>query len=83
MKRATSNRPGESQVPDENAAAANDGAPLTALMYSVREMKMFPLQPRRLCSGSEQTGEVVPKFRWCLGDGSGRGNYLSEIHINI
>lgn len=70
-------------MPDANAATANGGAPLTALMYSVREMKMFVLQPRRLCSSGEQTGEVVPKFRWCLGDGSGRGNYLSEMHINI
>lgn len=33
--------------------------------------------------GSEQTGDVAAKFRWCLGDKSGHGNYLSEMHINI
>lgn len=51
----------------------NNRAHLQALMYSVREMKMFLLHPRPLLFRGKQTGGIVSKFTSCLGDESGEG----------
>lgn len=52
-------------------------------MYSVRGNEDVPPPSKALLFRGEQTGGIVSKFTWCLGDESSEGNYLSEMHINI
>lgn len=57
-------------------------------MYSVREMKMFLLHPRPLLfgggGGGERTGRgIVFQVHMVSARRERRGNYLSEMHINI